>query len=144
VIITRKTTYALRALKHLATHGGELTLTARIAEDEGIPQRFLEAILRELARHGVLQVKRGRGGGYSLRDSPEELSIARVIDIVDGHASQFACLDPVSPKRCQECPGKGPCAAQLVLNQMGVASQRVLQSMTLADLIVPQLEASNQ
>lgn len=144
MIITRKTTYALRALKHLAIHGGELTLTSRIAEQEGIPQRFLEAILRELARHGVLQVKRGRGGGYSLRPRPEELSIARVIDIVDGHASQFACLDPVSPRRCQECPGPGTCAAQVVLNQMGIASQRVLQSMTLADLIGPQLEASNQ
>ncbi len=144
MIITRKTTYALRALKYLATHGGELTLTARIAEHEGIPQRFLEAILRELARHGVLQVKRGRGGGYSLRLSPEELTVARVIDVVDGHASQFACLDPIRPTRCLECPGQGPCAAQVVLNQMGVASQRVLQSMTLADLIVPQLEASNQ
>lgn len=144
MIITRKTTYALRALKHLAENGGELTLTSRIAEDEGIPQRFLEAILRELARHGVLQVKRGRGGGYTLRQTPGELSIARVIDIVDGHASQFACLDPVNPTRCQECPGKGPCAAQVVLNQMGVASQRVLTSMTLADLMVPQLEASNQ
>jgi Rrf2 family protein len=143
VIVTRKTTYALRALKYLATHGGELTLTSRIAENEGIPQRFLEAILRELARHGVLQVKRGRGGGYSLRVSPEELTIAHVIDVVDGHASQFACLDPIRPARCQECPGQGPCAAQVVLNQMGIASQRVLQSMTLADLIVPQLEASN-
>jgi Rrf2 family protein len=144
VIITRKTTYALRALKHLAQNGGELTLTSRIAEDEGIPQRFLEAILRELARHGVLQVKRGRGGGYTLRQAPEELNIARVIDIVDGHASQFACLDPIQPTRCQECPGQGPCAAQVVLNQMGVASQRVLQSMTLADLMTHQLEASNQ
>jgi Rrf2 family protein len=90
VIITRKTTYALRALKHLAMHEGELTLTSRISEVEGIPQRFLEAILRELARHGVLQVKRGRGGGYSLRRSPHELTVAQVIDIVDGHASQFA------------------------------------------------------
>lgn len=143
MIITRKTTYALRALKHLALHEGELTLTSRIAEDEGIPQRFLEAILRELARHGVLAVKRGRGGGYSLRRDPHELSIAHVIDIVDGHASQFTCLDPVRPARCAECPGQGPCAAQVVLNQMGVASQRVLQSMTLADLMTPHLEASN-
>jgi len=144
VIITRKTTYALRALKHLAANGGELTLTSRISEQEGIPQRFLEAILRELSRHGVLSVKRGRGGGYSLRQSPEQLTIARIIDIVDGHASQFACLDPVNPTRCQECPGPGTCAAQVVLNQMGIASQRVLEKLTLADLIVPQLEASNQ
>ena len=143
MIITRKTTYALRALKHLAGQGGELTLTARIAADEGIPPRCLEAILRELARHGVLQVKRGRGGGYTLKQSPEELTVARVIDIVDGHASQFACLDPIRPTRCAECPGKGPCAAQVVLNQMGVASQRVLQNMTLADLMTPHLEASN-
>ena len=144
MIITRKTTYALRALKHLAARVGEITLTSRIAEEEGIPQRFLEAILRELARHGVLTVKRGRGGGYSLRQRPDQLSIARVIDVVDGHASQFACLDPINPARCQECPGPGTCAAQVVLNQMGIASQRVLQNMTLADLLVPQLEASNQ
>ena len=143
MIITRKTTYALRALKHLAGQAGELTLTSRIAEDEGIPPRFLEAILRELARHGVLQVKRGRGGGYSLKRDPAELSVAHVIDIVDGHASQFACLDPIRPTRCAECPGKGHCAAQVVLNQMGIASQRVLQRMTLADLMNPQLEASN-
>ena len=144
MIVTRKTTYALRALKHLAERGGELTLTSRISEDEGIPQRFLEAILRELARHGVLEVKRGRGGGYSLRQSPDQLQIASVIDIVDGHASQFACLDPIRPTRCRECPGEGACAAQVVLNQMGVASQRVLERMTLADLMVPKLEASNQ
>ena len=145
MIITRKTTYALRALKHLAGNGGELTLTSRISEQEGIPQRFLEAILRELSRHGVLQVKRGRGGGYSLRQSPEQLSVARIIDIVDGHGSQFACLDPVHPTRCQECPGPGTCAAQVVLNRMGLASQRVLESLTLADLLVSQLEeASNQ
>lgn len=144
MIITRKTTYALRALTHLAAREGEITLTSRIAEDEGIPQRFLEAILRELARHGVLEVKRGRGGGYSLRRSPSQLKVAHVIDIVDGHASQFACLDPQRPTRCRECPGQGPCAAQVVLNQMGVASQRVLQSMTLADLMMPELEASNQ
>ena len=91
-----------------------------------------------------MEVKRGRGGGYSLRQSPNELSIAHVIDVVDEHASQFACLDPIRPTRCRECPGKGPCAAQVVLNQMGVASQRVLQSMTLADLMETQLEASNQ
>jgi Rrf2 family protein len=144
VIITRKTTYALRALRHLAAREGELTLTSRIAEDEGIPQRFLEAILRELARHGVLEVKRGRGGGYSLRQQPDQVSIAQIIDVVDGHASQFACLDPHRPTRCRECPGVGPCAAEVVLNQMGVASQRVLQKMTLADLMTPQLEASNQ
>lgn len=144
MIITRKTTYALRALKHLAESGGELTLTSRISEQEGIPQRFLEAILRELSRHGVLSVKRGRGGGYSLRQSPRDLTVARIIDIVDGHASQFACLDPIHPTRCQECPGPGICAAQVVLNKMGVASQNVLENLTLADLIVPQLEASNQ
>jgi Rrf2 family protein len=144
VIITRKTTYALRALKHLAESGGDLTLTSRISEREGIPQRFLEAILRELSRHGVLSVKRGRGGGYSLRQAPRDVTIARIIDIVDGHASQFECLDPVHPKRCQECPGPGTCAAQVVLNQMGLASQRVVENLTLADLMVPQREASNQ
>lgn len=144
MIVTRKTTYALRALKHLAARGKELTLASRIAEDEGIPQRFLEAILRELARHGVLEVKRGRGGGYSLRQCPEQISVARVIDIIDGHASQFACLDPHFPSRCRECPGRGPCAAQVVLNQIGAASQSVLDRLTLADLMIPQLEASNQ
>jgi Rrf2 family protein len=142
--MTRKSTYALRALKHLAVHGGEITLASQIAQEEGIPQRFLEAILRELARHGVLQVKRGRGGGYALRCDPSEVTIARVVDIVDGHASQFACLDPVRPLRCHECPGRGPCAAQVVLNQMGLASQRVLQSMTLSDLLNPPLEAASQ
>ena len=75
---------------------------------------------------------------------PEVVDRLRAIRDVDGHASQFACLDPVRPTRCQECPGPGVCAAQVVLNQMGLASQRVLENLTLADLMVPQLEASNQ
>jgi Rrf2 family protein len=144
VNITRKTTYALRALTHIASSGSQVALSAEVAAKEGIPQRFLEAILRELARHGVLHGKRGRGGGYSLKRDPREITVARVIEIVDGHESHFACLDPDRPTRCAQCPGSGPCAAQRVLGEMGVASQRVLQNMTLADLLSPQLEASNQ
>jgi Rrf2 family protein len=118
-------------------------LTSEIARAEGIPRRFLEAILRELSRHGILQGRRGRGGGYALRCTPDEILLATVIGIVDGPLLPFPCMDPLRPVRCAECPGNQACSAQIVLSEMMLASVRALERMTLADL-VGRVEAANR
>ena len=84
-MITMKTKYALKALSHLArAREGEPVLIAEISEREGIPRKFLELILRELRQHGILESRKGRGGGYSLRLRPASITLASVIRVLDG------------------------------------------------------------
>ncbi|MEI9951589.1 MAG: Rrf2 family transcriptional regulator [Pseudomonadota bacterium] len=135
-MVTRKTVYALRALFQLAkaAHGQPL-LAAEIAASEGIPRRFLDTILRQLTRSGLLTSSRGPHGGYSLRSPASEINVASVIRVLDGAAFPFPCLNWDHPVRCAECPGAGECAAHAALGVMGDAALRVLEAMSLADLV---------
>jgi Rrf2 family protein len=135
-MVTRKTVYALRALFNLAqAAGARPQLAAEIAASEGIPRRFLDSILRQLTRSGVLTSCRGPRGGYALRIAASEINVASVIRILDGAAFPFPCLNWDHPVRCAECPGPGACAAEAALGAMGNAALRILEDMTLADLV---------
>ena len=135
-MVTRKTVYALRALFHLANSArGQPLLAAEIAASEGIPRRFLDTILRQLTRAGLLTSSRGPHGGYSLRSAPSEIKVASVIRVLDGAAFPFPCLNWDHPVRCAECPGPGECAAHAALGVMGAAALSLLEAMSLADLV---------
>lgn len=138
-MVTRKTVYALRALFNLAHAAQEKNaqpqLAAEIAASEGIPRRFLDTILRQLTRSGLLVSSRGPHGGYALRAPASEISVAAVIRVLDGAAFPFPCLNWDHPVRCAECPGPGQCAAHAALGAMGDAALRVLEGMSLADLV---------
>jgi Rrf2 family protein len=136
-MVTRKTVYALRALFRLArAEEGKSHLAAEIAANEGIPRRFLDSILRQLTRAGLLTSSRGRHGGYALRSPANEISVASVVRVLDGAAFPFPCLNWDHPVRCAECPGPDACAAHAALGAMGSAALDVLEGMTLADLVV--------
>jgi Rrf2 family protein len=136
-MVTRKTVYALRALFHLAQAGeGKARLAAEIAAGEGIPRRFLDSILRQLTRAGLLTSSRGRRGGYALRSPANEINVASIVRVLDGAAFPFPCLNWDHPVRCAECPGPDACAAHAALGVMGNAAQDVLEGMTLADLVL--------
>lgn len=135
-MVTRKTVYALRALSQLANSAtGQPLLAAEIAANEGIPRRFLDTILRQLTRSGLLTSSRGPHGGYSLRAPASEIKVASVVRVLDGAAFPFPCLNWDHPVRCAECPGPGECAAHAALGVMGEAALRVLEAMSLADLV---------
>ena len=135
-MVTRKTVYALRALSNLAQAAqGKPQLAAEIAASEGIPRRFLDTILRQLTRSGLLTSSRGPHGGYSLRSPASEINVASVIRVLDGAAFPFPCLNWDHPVRCAECPGPGACAAHAALGAMGAAALSLLEGMSLADLV---------
>lgn len=135
-MVTRKTVYALRALFHLARADvGRPRLAAEIAASANIPRRFLDTILRQLSNAGFLTSSRGRGGGYCLRSPATQIKVASVVRVLDGAALPFPCLNWDNPVRCAECPGPEACAAHAALGAMGSAAQRVLEDMSLADLV---------
>jgi Rrf2 family protein len=75
--------YALRAVVHLAYEAPEARTTAQIAEATRVPQDYLAKILQGLAKKGVVQTRRGVGGGVSLAKAPEELTILDVVNAVE-------------------------------------------------------------
>jgi len=135
-MLTMKTRYALKALGILSERGPrQATLIADIAEREGIPRKFLEAILRELRQHGLLLAQRGRGGGYRLRKPPEEIALAEIIRALDGPLAPVPCLSSPAYERCPECKSEHACGVRLLLKDLHDATAGVLENMTLADLV---------
>lgn len=142
-MITAKTRYALKALGVLATSPpGEPVLIADIAEQEGIPRKFLELILAELKQHGFLQSRKGRGGGYLLARSPNEITMASVLRVLDGPIAPVPCLSRTAYQRCAECRDEATCGVRLILKEAHDASVRVLENTTLADMVARRAAAT--
>jgi Rrf2 family protein len=90
--VTAKGEYATQAVLYLALqYPGVLTIHD-IAQRHHIPLKYLEQILLELKRGGVLESKRGVNGGYTLARAPEEISVGEVLRIVDGAFAESSCL----------------------------------------------------
>jgi Rrf2 family protein len=135
-MITMKTKYALKALSRLAVAPkGQPLLIADIAEQEGIPKKFLELILSELKQHGILTSRKGRGGGYLMARAPEEVTVASVLRVLDGPIAPVPCLSRTAYQRCNECPNEATCSVRLVLREAHEASVQVLENTTIADMI---------
>lgn len=142
-MITMKTRYALKALCLLATTPpGEPVLIADIAQQENIPRKFLELILAELKQHGILSSRKGRGGGYLLAKTPETITLASILRVLDGPIAPVPCLSRTAYQRCAECRDEATCGVRLVLKEAHAASLAVLESTTLSDMLARVNEAS--
>ena len=92
---TAKADYAVRAAVELAAVGtGEPVKADQIAEAQSIPLNFLENILAELRRAGIVESRRGAAGGYLLARPPEEISLADVIRAVEGPLANVRGMSP--------------------------------------------------
>lgn len=107
--ITQKSKYALRATLELALRFGHGPISiSEIAKAQAIPARFLEAILAQLKRAGLVESRRGNEGGYVLSRQPGRISVGDVLRVVQG-----TLADPGSASRGQ---GGGPQASQSIFS----------------------------
>ena len=125
---TAKADYAVRAAVELAARG-DLATSEQVAQAQSIPLNFLENILRDLRRAGIVESRRGQAGGYTLARSPEEISVADVIRAVEGPLANVRGQAP----EALEYPGA---AARLrdVWVALRANIRAVLEQVTLADL----------
>jgi Rrf2 family protein len=130
-MLTRRTTYGIRALARMARGSGAVSV-AELAARDGIPAHFLSLILGELRQRGILRALRGRDGGYELAVDPSTLTIADLVECLGGPLFPFPCL--LSKERCRECRGTAPCAAERALSGACATAQGELGGSTLADL----------
>jgi Rrf2 family protein len=100
--IPRKIEYALRAMIHLADHPEGVARGLEIAEQQHIPKYFLEKVIRDLMRRGLVRARRGPGGGYQLARPPETISFKDIIEAVEGPIHLNVCTD--GSNNCQLKP----------------------------------------
>ncbi len=101
--ISRRVDYGLRAVIYLSQQEpGKSCAIGEIAERQGVPRKFLEKIIQDLIRAGLLQSKRGSLGGYSLARPAERITFYDVIAAIEGPIAINACLEHESS--CDQIP----------------------------------------
>ncbi|MCK9542811.1 MAG: Rrf2 family transcriptional regulator [Novosphingobium sp.] len=124
--LTRHTDYALRLLIHLAGSGGARFQIADVAEAQAISRTHLMKIANELARGGVIEAMRGRGGGIWLARDPADIRLGDVVRAMEPRHSMVDCTS------CRLVDG---CGLPFVLHKASAAFHEVLDRFTLADIL---------
>jgi Rrf2 family protein len=134
-MLSHKAQYAFRALTYLVNKYDEgPVLISEIARKKKIPLKFLENILLELKKAGVLESKKGKGGGYYIKDNPSKTSIASVVRVVDGPIAMLPCVSLYFYSKCKNCDERN-CGLHDIMEKVRDATLKILENRTLKDLV---------
>jgi Rrf2 family protein len=133
-MLSKKSQYAFKALMYLAqnTDKGPV-LIAEIARKKKIPLKFLENILLELKKAGVLESKKGKGGGYYFAVPPSQVPMAKIMRLLDGPIALLPCVSLNFYERCKNCDEKS-CGLHDMMVNVRDATLKVLEKRTMADI----------
>ena len=135
-MISQKAKYALRALVALVKAPPESSLMiAEISKAQAIPKKFLEQILLELKRHGIVASRRGRLGGYVLLKPADKITFGEVLRLIDGPIAPLPCLSKIAYRRCADCQDEASCEIRHVFAHVVKAQRDVLDHTTFADAV---------
>ncbi len=142
--ISKRTQYGLKAMLALGRqYRAGPVLIATIAKEESIPLKFLEIILRDLKGHGVLESKKGKGGGYRLSRPPSTITLGSVMRMMEGPLAPLPCASETAFHACPECQDVETCGTRIIMRQVRDAMAAVLDNTTLTDLL-RRVEASRR
>ena len=134
--ISTKGRYALRLMLDLAMQPPEEYITIRsIAARQEISGKYLEQIITVLSRAGYVKSTRGSQGGYRLARPASEYTVGMILRLIEGSLVPVACMED-DPNQCARC---GQCATLDVWRQLGDAINKVVDNITLQDLVDKQL-----
>lgn len=133
-MLSKKSQYAFKALMYLAqnTDKGPV-LIAEIARKKKIPLKFLENILLELKKAGVLESKKGKGGGYYFAVPPSQVPMAKIMRLLDGPIALLPCVSLNFYERCKNCDEKS-CGLHDMMVNVRDATLKVVEKRTVADI----------
>ncbi|TXC78642.1 RrF2 family transcriptional regulator [Luteibaculum oceani] len=134
-MLSKKTKYAFQALIYLNKNRDQSPiLISTIASSTNISKKFLENILLDLKKAGILGSKMGKGGGYFLMKDPENIPMASVIRLFSGPIALVPCVSINYYERCSDCADEETCKLHDVMLDVRDQSLRILEGKTLADL----------
>jgi Rrf2 family protein len=141
MMLSKKSKYGLKAMMVLAKEYGQgPVLISDLAQREDIPRKFLELILLELKNQGLLQSKKGKGGGYFLGRDPKLISVGHIVRVLDGPIAPLPCVSKTAYMRCRECRDERSCGIRIVMKEVRDATAKILDSTSLVDML-KQVEA---
>jgi Rrf2 family cysteine metabolism transcriptional repressor len=130
--LSRRSEYGLRALTDLARTGSQVTVPlATLASRNNLPPKFLEQIMATLKRGGIVRTTLGAHGGYALADDPANVSVGRVIRLLDGALAPLPCVSLRYYTPCS-CPDEATCALRDVMLDVRDATLAILDEESLA------------
>lgn len=133
-MLSKKSQYAFKALMYLAQNNEKgPVLIAEISKKKKIPLKFLENILLELKKGGVLESKKGKGGGYYFAVPPAEVPMAKVIRLLDGPIALLPCVSLNFYEKCKNCDEKS-CGLHDMMVLVRDATLKVLEKKTVSDI----------
>jgi Rrf2 family protein len=135
-MLSMKSQYAFKALSYLTLKFNEgPVLISEIAKKKKIPLKFLENILLELKKAGILDSKKGKGGGYFLRQRPDKVKVATVIRLINGPIAMLPCVSLYFYERCKNCDEK-KCGLHDMMVEVRDATLQIVENRTLKDLVM--------
>jgi Rrf2 family protein len=134
VIFSTKAEYGVRVMAHLAgTDAARPVSLGSIAEAEGLPLAYLEHLVQRLRRQGLVESHRGAHGGYTLSRPAAEITMAEIVEALEGNLAPIECITPEG--MCsREVSGQAPCPTKLLWTRVQGSIVRTLNDMTLSDL----------
>lgn len=128
--LTMKGDYGLRAMLDLAMYYGQGPIeSADIAGRQFVPEQYLDQILMVLRKEGLIESVRGPRGGHMLARPPAQITMAQVMQALEGYAPPMKCLP--HPESCELSPG---CALRGVWQQIDDMTQQILSATTIEEL----------
>lgn len=135
-MLSQKAKYALKAMIALATEKeGNLLQAGDIAERQNVPRKFLELILLDLRKHGLVRSQRGKLGGYALAKPADAITFGQIIRIMDGPLAPIPCASLTGYRRCADCRDEKACAVRRTMREVRDAAAAILDGTTIADAI---------
>jgi Rrf2 family protein len=113
-----------------------------VASGAGVPRKFLEHILLDLKKKGIVASRRGRVGGYVLVKRPEEMTIGSVLRAIDGPIAPLPCISRTAYRRCSDCKDEKTCAVRRLFADTYSATLLLMDGTTLAEAISAEPEGN--
>lgn len=133
--ISTKGRYALRLMLDLAyNHTGSFIPIKNISQRQDISDKYLEQIITQLSRAGLVKSARGAQGGYMLAKEPQEYTVGEILRLLEGNLAPVACVDDTK----DVCTRADECVTMEVWREIKDAVNKVVDNITLADLVEQQ------
>ena len=144
-MLSKKARYAIVALTKLAKeYGNGPILISDISKSEFIPQKFLEAILVDLKKTGILGSKVGKHGGYYLIKKPKEINLSDILRHVEGPIALMPCVSEKYYQPCEFCKDENKCGIRKTFKEIRDNTYRMLKNTSLYDLIETEKSAKSR
>jgi Rrf2 family protein len=131
-MLSQRGRYALKALLNLAGARAIPKDVGAIAGEENIPRKFLEAIMSDLRRAGLVESRRGKLGGYRLARPAEAITFGEVMRVTNGPLALIPCASRAFYRRCDDCPDETACILRRIMGAVREEVSDILDRTTLA------------